>query len=100
MSNLQQSFNAGQTQGQTQGRTEQMIQSTKDTANAARDQATNATQSAQESAQQGQQQTAGFLQQVSSLPVIPFHQFFCFSIIIIPHFEGTLNRQLIKFTLF
>ena len=33
----------------------------------------NAAQSAQESAQQGQEQGAGFLQQVSSLPVILFY---------------------------
>ncbi|XWS13960.1 hypothetical protein CRYUN_Cryun36dG0083300 [Craigia yunnanensis] len=78
MSNLQQSFNAGQTQGQTQAKTEQVIQSTKDTANAARDKAANAardkaanaTQSAQGSAEHGQEQTAGFLQQVSSSPFI------------------------------
>ncbi|XVE81975.1 hypothetical protein DITRI_Ditri15bG0109700 [Diplodiscus trichospermus] len=66
MSNVQQSFNAGQTQGQTQAKTEQVIQSTKDAANAARDKAENATQSAQESAQQGQEQTAGFLQQTGA----------------------------------
>ncbi|OWM84246.1 late embryogenesis abundant protein 2 [Punica granatum] len=56
MSNVQQSFNAGQTQGKTQSKAEGMIQSAKEgTANAAN--------SAQATAQRGADQSAGFMQQ-------------------------------------
>ncbi|OMO95292.1 hypothetical protein COLO4_16012 [Corchorus olitorius] len=62
MSNLQQSFNAGQTQGQTQATTEKMNQSSKEKANAAT-QSQSVKQVGWQGQGQEQEQSPGFLQQ-------------------------------------
>ncbi|KAH0867916.1 hypothetical protein HID58_074938 [Brassica napus] len=70
MSNLQQSYNAGQTRGQANvslipflEKAEQWTESAKETAHNACDKTANAAQSTKESAQHGQQQASGFIQQ-------------------------------------
>ncbi|KAG6759150.1 late embryogenesis abundant protein 1 [Populus alba] len=64
MSNMQQSFNAGQTKGNTQAKVEQWTETIQDTANAAcRDSTSAGAPSTGDSAQLEKDQSAGFLQQ-------------------------------------